>query len=204
MDYKFWLAFTTTVIGVGSQLYQIRLMKVKMEDIPSPRSPKRVAAERALVRKLYTPVFVMAGLIFVCWLPFIIQAVKPVPLPAFLAAWTGTVDGCNAVIDSSAFSRVADKYRLFLVCHIVDLTVDGMEDDKIAVSKPFNITGGMVNILLPYGPSDPIRSVAKPGTQTAVSVVLLPKDRDGKNIVRLSDVEKEGGQLPIQGGRLKD
>jgi hypothetical protein len=204
MDYKFWLAFSATVIGVGSQFYQIRLMKAKMEEIPSSRSPKRVAAERALVRKLYTPVFVMLGLILVCWLPFIIEASRPAHLPVFLAGWGGSVDGCNAAIDTSGFAKAADKYRLFLVCRIIDPTIDEMEDDKIAVSKPFQITGRLVTIVIPYGPNDPIKSVVRVGTQTGVTVILLPKDRDGSNIRRLSDVAREGGQMLIQGGTLKD
>jgi hypothetical protein len=204
MDYKFWLPFAATVIGVSFQAYQIRLMKVKIDEIPSPRSPKRIAAERALVRKLYTPVFVMVGLILVCWLPFVIQAARPTHLPVFLAAWGGALDGCNAAVDTSGFVKVADKYRLFLVCRILDPTVDGMEDDKIAISKPFQITGGLVTILIAYVQSDPIKSVVRVGAQTGVIVVLLPKDRDGTNIRRLSDVSKEGGQILIQGGTLKD
>ena len=148
--------------------------------------------------------FAMVGLILVCWLPFIIEATKPSHLPVFLAGWGGTMDGCNAAIDTSSFVKVADKYRLFLVCRILDPTVDEMEDDKIAVSKPFQITGGIVSILIAYGPTDPIRSVAKLGTQTGISVFLLPKDRDGTNIKRLTDVSKEGGQLLLQGGTLKE
>jgi hypothetical protein len=204
VDYKFWLPLVVTVIGVGFQAYQIRLMKQKIEEIPSPRSPKRVAAERALVRRLYTPVFLMVGLILVCWLPFIIAAVRPSPLPVFIAAWGGTTEGCSAAIDTSSFVKVADKYNMFITCHVFDPTVDEMADDKIAVSKPFQITGGLVSIVIAYDPNATIRSVAKIGAQTGVSVLLLPKDRDGTSIRRLSDVSKEGGQILLQGGKLKD
>jgi len=114
------------------------------------------------------------------------------------------MDGCTAMIDTSSFAKAAVKYRVLLACRIFDPTVDELEDDKIAVSKPFQITGGMVSIVINYGPSDPIRSVAKLGTQTAVIVFLLPKDQDGTNVKRLSDVGKEGGQILIQGGTLKD
>jgi hypothetical protein len=79
-----------------------------------------------------------------------------------------------------------------------------MEDDKIAISKPFQITGGIVPIVIAYGPSDPIKSVVRLGSQTAFTVILLPKDRDGSTIRRLSDVSKEGGQILLQGGTLKD
>jgi hypothetical protein len=114
------------------------------------------------------------------------------------------LDGCNALIDTSSFAKLADKDRLFISCRVLDPTVDELEDDKIAVSRPFQITGGPVSIVIPYGPSDPIRSVAKLGTQTGVIVFLLPKDRDGTSVRKLADVSKEGGQILIQGGILKD
>ena len=59
-------------------------------------------------------------------------------------------------------------------------------------------------ILILYEPNAPIKTVAKIGTVTAVHVVLLPKDQDGTNIKRLSDVIREGGQIPVPGGKLKD
>jgi len=204
VDYKFWLPLAATLIGAGFQAYQVRLMKNKIDEIPSPRSPRRVAAERALLRKLYIPVFVMVALVLLTWLPFVIQAARPSRLPVFVSGWGGAMDGCGATIDTSGFAKKAGKDRVFVACRIFDPTVDELEDDKIAVSKPFKITGGLVSIVIPYGPSDRIRSVAKLGSQTLITVFLLPKDRDETAIRRLSDVDKSGGQILIQGGTLKD
>jgi hypothetical protein len=204
VDFKYWIPTGVTVLGVGFQAWQVWLMKQQIADIPSPRSPRRIQIEKQFLRKMYRPVFLMVGLVLLSWLPYIIEAARPSRLPPFLIGWSGAISGCNAEVDTSSFVKAADKYRLFLVCRIFDPTVDILEDDKIAISKPFQITGGLVSIVIPYGPSDPIRTVAKEGTQTTQTMVLLPKDQDGTNIKRLSDVNREGGQILIPGGTLKD
>jgi hypothetical protein len=179
-------------------------MKRQMESLPSGRTAKGLALERRLSKKLYMPVFLMGGLILLSWLPFVIQGYQSPPLPAFVVGWGGAMDGCGAAIDTSGFVRVAEKYRLLLICRIIDPSIDQMEDEKIAVSKPFGITGGIVQILIAYSPSAPIREVAKLGTTTNIQVALLPKDQDGSRIKRLSDILREGGQILVQGGKLRD
>jgi hypothetical protein len=203
MDYKFIITVAVNLTGLGFMAWQIRIMKRQMENLPSGRSAKRVALEKRLSKKLYTPVFLMFGLILLSWLPFVISAYQTPPLPVFLIGWGGAMDGCDAAVDTSGFVKLAEKYKMFLICHVIDPSIDPMEDDKIAVSKPFLITGGIVPILIAYGPSDPIRTVAKVGTQTAVSVAILPKDQDGSRIKRLADVNAEGGQILVPGGKLK-
>lgn len=204
MDYKFWATFAINVLAVGLMYWQIRMMKTQIPVLPAPRNAKRLEMEEALHRRLYIPVFVMAGLVLLSWLPFIIAAATPSPLPVFLAGWGGTPDACNALVDTSSFSKMASQDRLFVACRVVDPSVDELEDEKIVVSKPFQITGSMVSILIVYPPDAPIRTVAHIGSQIAVSVFLLPKDRDGANIKRFSDISREGGQILIQGGKLKD
>ena len=90
----------------------------------------------------------MAGLILVTWLPIVIAAARPVPLPMFIRGWGASVDGCTALVDTSTFVKEAEKYRLFLVCRVLDPNIDEFEDDKIAISKPFQITGGTMQILI--------------------------------------------------------
>lgn len=203
MDYKFTITLTINVVGLLFMGWQVRLTKQQMERLPANRG-KQVAFERRLSKKLYKPVFLMAGLVLVSWLPFVLRAYQPTPLPQFVVGWGGALDGCNASIDTSGFVKLADKYKLFLVCMILDPTFDQMDDERIAISKPFPITGGIVPIVIPYGPSAPIRQVARLGTQTGMNVLLLPKDQDGSRIKRLSDVAREGGQILIPGGKLKD
>lgn len=203
MDYKFIMTLVLNVVGLGFMAWQVRIMKKQLENLPSQRTAKKLGLERRLSRKLYKPVFLMSGLILLSWLPFVLRAYQPSPLPAFMVGWGGAMDGCNAAIDTSGFVKASEKYRMFLVCRIIDPSVDQMEDDKIAVSKPFQITGGIVPILIAYGTSDPIRSVAKLGTQTSITVMLLPKDQDGTRIRRLSDVQREGGQILLPGGKLQ-
>jgi hypothetical protein len=113
-------------------------------------------------------------------------------IPSMTIGWSGFDKGCASAVDTSSLSKVRSKYHLFLVCHI------------IAVSSPFNITGGIVQILVIYNDNSPIKTVAQPGTQTQLSLILLPKDQDGSRIKSLSDVERYGGQILIPGGLLKD
>jgi hypothetical protein len=204
MDYKFVVTLLVNIVGLGIMAWQLRLMKLQSTTLPSARSTRRIELERKLSRKLYTPVLVMAMLVLVSWLPFIIAATRPPVLPNFLAAWGGTTTGCNAQVDTSGFVAVRDKYRLFVVCHIMDATVDELEDRRIAVSKPFNITGGTVSILILYKAADPIMDAIKPGVLTGFTVALLPKAEDGSAVKQLSDVEKLGGQILTPGGKLKD
>jgi hypothetical protein len=204
MDYKFIVTLVLNVAGLGFMAWQIRIMKRQMENLPSERSARKIALERKLSRKLYLPVFLMAGLILLSWLPFVVRAYQPSPLPAFVVGWSGATDGCNAAIDTSGFVKAAEKYRMFLVCYISDPSIDQMDDEKISMNKPFLITGRIVPILLTYGPSAPIREVAKLGSQTNIIVVLLPKDQDGSRIKRLSDINREGGQILVPGGKLRD
>jgi hypothetical protein len=204
MDYKFWATLAVNVIGLAIMVWQVRLMKQKVAEMPVRVSAeKRLTIQRQLSRRMYVPVFVMAGLVMLSWLPYIVRAGQPYIVPQMLVAWAGAANGCTAALDTSALLKVRDKYRLFLVCQIANPTVDPLEDRNIAISKPFNINGGLVQIAISYEASAPIASVAKPGTATNFIIVVLPKDQDGSRITRLGDVETEGGQIIIPGGKLK-
>jgi len=204
MDYKFAVTLVVNVVGLGFMAWQVRLMKRQMENLPSSRSARKVELEKRIVRKLYVPVVLMAGLVLLSWLPFVVGSSQPSTLPVFLASWGGALDGCAATVDTSGFVKASEKYRMFLVCHIMDPSVDELEDDKIAISKPFHITGGMVSILISYTPSTPIKSVVKVGAPTGVSILLLPKDQDGSAIRKLADVARDGGQILLPGKKLGD
>jgi hypothetical protein len=78
-----------------------------------------------------------------------------------------------------------------------------MEDTRLAVSTPRRIAGGIVQIFIENKPSDRITALAQPGSQTLQTVVVLPKDTDGSEIKRLSDVSNLGGQILLQGGKLQ-
>ena len=61
MDTQYVVTLVVNLVGLGLMGWQIRIMKRQLEDLPSPRSAKRVAFEKRLSRKLYFPVFVMGG-----------------------------------------------------------------------------------------------------------------------------------------------
>jgi hypothetical protein len=203
VDYKFWSTFAVNVVGLAFMAWQIQLMKQQIGDLPSSRSTRRLSLERKLSRRLYVPVVVMAGLVLLSWLPYVLANRPSDVLPNLMVAWGGGEKGCSAVVDTSGIVQVKEKYRLFAVCRINDPTIDPLEDEHIAISKPFNITGGIVQIVILYNPSSAIATMAKPGTSTAELLVLLPSDQDGSRIKRMSDITKEGGQILTTGGRLK-
>ena len=67
-------------------------------------------------------------------------------VPNVLAAWGPTLDGCGATIDASKLQIFKDDYKLLLVCGKMDVAVDRMEDDRIAVSSAFTIIPGGIAI----------------------------------------------------------
>jgi hypothetical protein len=194
-DWKFWATLFVNVIGLGIMWLQLRIMKKQIAELPSPRSAKRLSVERQLSKRLYIPVFVMAGLVLLSWLPYVLTSTHSATYQPIVIGWGGSVDGCAAQVQTSTIMKQASGYRLFLICHIADPTIDQMEDEKIAISKPFNITGRVVLMEIRYPPSAPIREVAKEGSVTEHKLVLLPKDEDGSRIRKLSDVAKVGGQV---------
>jgi hypothetical protein len=201
MDWKFWATFAVNVVGVVFAIRGVHIMKQQIPVLPSPRSTTRMALERKLLKRLYTPIFIMGALVILSWLPYIFAGNQNLVLPSMLVGWGGTDKGCSSLIDTSGLVEVKDKYRLFAVCTIPDPTIDNLEDKNFAISKPFYISGGSVSIVISYDPSSAIAAAAKPGTATNHSIVLLPKDQDGTRITKLSDVFRDGGKILIPGAK---
>lgn len=203
IDWKFWSIFVLNAIGVIFMAWQIRIMKNQIVELPSPRSTRRVAAERALTRRMYVPVILMVLLVILSWLPYVFQKGQPDVFPQVMAQWGGGLDGCFATIDTSSFVEAAKKYRVFDACHLVDPAVDEFAS-KVAISAPFTITGKLVSIMVKYDRNSLIFKNLKPDTVTAYighSIVLLPKDDDGADITTIGDIAKHGGIIVIAGGK---
>jgi hypothetical protein len=133
-------------------------------------------------------------------------------LPNIMQQWSGDPMGqtCNAQVDTSRLIGFKNGYRLVLICGASDPKVDPQEDDRIAVSAAFHITGQPVAVLAPFGnlaefikqsPAPP------PGQQTGFvlwhAVALIPKESDPASIKRVSDVYRQGGRIvtdPAAGG----
>jgi len=126
--------------------------------------------------------------------------------PLVLTQWGGdaVAKNCNAVIDTSRLVGLKDKDRLILLCGVSDPTRDPIEDDRIAVSQPFTITGHDTAIVAPYGSIADALTQAMQQTpmlpnQVAFmlwhSVALVPKDVSIAEIKRVSDVAKRGGKI---------
>ena len=202
MDWKFWTPLAINVIGVGLMYWQGQMMKQQIEGLPSPRSAQRIPREKKLVKRLYVPVVLMVVLVLLSWLPYVLRgASSGNVIPTMLVAWGGTPTGCSSVIDTSGIAEAAEKYRLFVACTIADPTVDGLENQQFAISRPFHISGGVVPIGVTYNPSSAIAAAAKPGTATQINIILLPSDRDGSDVRKLADVLRDGGHILVPGAK---
>ena len=132
--------------------------------------------------------------------------------PMVFAQWGGDAPTktCNAVIDTSRLVGRKDKERIILLCGVADPSRDPIEDDRIAVSQPFTITGQATTILAHYGAmeralseaADAARNAGQiPGPNQSVgfilwhSVAVIPIEVNVTEIKRVSDVAKRGGKI---------
>jgi hypothetical protein len=129
-------------------------------------------------------------------------------LPMVLNGW-GADSGsrvCSVTIDTSRLVGLKDKYRVIGICGMIDASTDPQDDDRIAVSKPFNITGQPLAINVPYGDLLLTATNATPSNFTVGlwhTVALIPKDVNVSEIKHVSDVEKRNGRViayPPAGG----
>ena len=126
-----------------------------------------------------------------------------------MQAWTGDYISrtCNAQVDTSRLIGFRSGYRMVLVCGAVDPKLDSQEDNRIAVSSAFHITGAIVGMVANFGSlNDALKEVpvnAGQGFMLWHSVALIPKDSDPAAIKRISDVVRQGGRIvtdPAAGG----
>jgi hypothetical protein len=70
-------------------------------------------------------------------------------LPNIMQSWSGDLAAqtCSATIDTSRLVGLKNNYRVILICGLTDPTTDPLEDNRIAVSGAFHITGASVQIL---------------------------------------------------------
>jgi len=116
---------------------------------------------------------------------------------AALADASGKVIGCQVVVDTSLIISLADKYDVVLVCGIPDPSIDELEDSRIAVGRPFNISGGLQHMADVFTNPELVSAVSSAGSNLSVwqRVVVVPKGTDLSEIKRLSDVPRFGGKL---------
>jgi len=119
-------------------------------------------------------------------------------VPPVVVGWGGALDGCNGTLNTSRLVGYADKYKVAMVCSVQDPTLDQFEDERIAVSNSFTITGGAVPALIIYKGTK-MEGVPHIGQLTNNDAFLFPKDEDVKSVKKLSDIRKYGGILLRQG-----
>jgi len=113
---------------------------------------------------------------------------------------------CGAQLDTSRLKSFRDDYKVALVCGFNTTIRDQLDDDIIAVSSVFHITGGGLNIIMPY--SEKMRTefenarneaVANHQPQINVSVwhfaILLSNNVEPKQVTKLDDVYSLKGKI---------
>src|SRR5438045_1402046 len=111
MDYKFWSTLAVNICGLGFTYWQVRLMKNQIS-LPPATKAKQLKVAQQITRKMYRPVFIMAALVLVSWLPYVLRSRGSDALPSILAAWGGTDKGCNALLNTSPIASAKNKYHL--------------------------------------------------------------------------------------------
>lgn len=125
--------------------------------------------------------------------------------PPIVRSWgIGMSDGrrtCYIEADTSRLVNFREKFQVFMICGVNDSTVDMQEDDRIILSAPFSISGGVTRIEVRIaGKLDFIHSLP-PGNGLTMwrNIVLLPRGTDPTRIKTLSDVPRFGGRVVESG-----
>jgi hypothetical protein len=68
--------------------------------------------------------------------------------PTVLVGWGGdaTARNCSAMIDTSRLVGMKNKNKIILICGVSDPIHDPIEDENVAISQLFTITGQTTGI----------------------------------------------------------
>ena len=112
--------------------------------------------------------------------------------------WEKGGGGCQGGINTSWLMNCRERYMVALACGIQDRLIDPLSDTRMSISAPFTITGGVIEIVIPYR-QEMLSELSTKGADDITSlwfhVLLIPKDIDMTVIHRLSDIPKYGGKI---------
>jgi hypothetical protein len=112
-----------------------------------------------------------------------------------LPGWGGDLTDCWGTVDTSRLVGFKNRYRIVLLCGITNSRVDPFEDDQIAISEPFTITGQQTTIETSNGNLQKEVDKILPGTGSSLwhGIALLPSSVQISELKRPSDLERRGG-----------
>jgi hypothetical protein len=120
-------------------------------------------------------------------------------VPAVITAWGDDPvnKNCYETIDTSRLVGFQANFRIATVCGVRDPSIDQMEDGRISISSTFRISGGPVDITIPY--SDAFSQAVTSGKFKGIwhAVILVQSDEEMNRIKRLSDVLKDRGKVIV-------
>jgi hypothetical protein len=193
VDWKFWSTLFINVVGVGFMAWQVRLMKQQIAAIPSSRSAKRIAMEKQLIKRLYVPVVIMAGLVILSWLPYVIAGASR-PTALVIESWSTRAGNHPAAImrvNASQYLKYRSEDYLLAVIKLDDPTMDDSTDRRIAKSGKFYISESAFDVAIPIPQDMAMRNA----NQLNFYVLLLPNQISPEDIQSLHDAEIRGGKM---------
>jgi hypothetical protein len=133
-------------------------------------------------------------------------------MPNVLIGWGGDAiaQNCSANVDTTRLVGLKEKNKVILICGAFDASRDAMEDERIAVSRPFTITGQTVSIVTPYGAmAEAVNDLSKQAGPTTIpnqapafmlwhTIAVIPTEVNISEIKHVSDIIKRGGRIVTQ------
>jgi hypothetical protein len=129
-----------------------------------------------------------------------------IPLNDLITRWGVEGNTCVATINTDQLLPFKDNFRFLVVIRPQDKTVDVMHDDQILKSSLFSIRGGELPIEIPLtqrflAKAFVTHPIGKGKYEHSATIdfllVLLPKQFEGEQVVRLSDAETLGGKVLV-------
>lgn len=102
--------------------------------------------------------------------------------------------GSKVIVDGRMLTKWADDYRVMVVCFHYTGAVDADDVENLSKSQAFDITGGSINILIPWSSAfiEEVRT-GRPGTN--YKILLIPLGLPITAFETLREAKKKGAML---------
>lgn len=176
MDWVIWLPIAISAIGVGLSYWQVRIMKQQIASLPHQKN-KRVEQEKQLLRRLYTPVIIMAILVVLAWVPYFLTTPSAPPDP--VSAWgmdaqfVPSRPVMQMLVNQDGLAKYRAKYRMVAVAFHYYGDGDVKDTTGLQKSGLFDIGTGQQKILIRPG-DEYTQALLKGDHGTFYALLLVP------------------------------
>ena len=130
-DWKFWLPFIATIIGMWLTYTQVRLMK---QGTIASRSSQSF-------RSSFWPLLIMVGLMILTWLPYLMGLGSSTQQhqKTLILRWGTQPSSCEVAVNGNYLMKFKDQFGIAFTCQLRNSEIDEFEDKRISVSQMFSI-----------------------------------------------------------------